>query len=422
VVTDKADSGQINGVTVNIAATQQNHGETNAKGEYKTGIATAGTYVVTFTHPQYVTKEVEAILVNGELTILDVELERRAQLVQGKVIESGTGNEIMGGRIKIVTENESFVIKAKLTGEFTFYANDEDLQLIAGSWGHQHKVLDYRPSNSELVIELDPGYQDDFTIDFDWVAAGDKYVGNWTRAIPIETRIAEAPPRDLVVNIGADVDGDIGEEAYVTGNRGGSAGVDDVDGTVILRSPHFNVSDYLNPVVRFNTYFFNAGGSDAPNDEMDISFADGTNFILFESLRTNTITWSEPIEINLKDLGLDLTKDIIMSLTVNDNNSGHLVEAAIDAFKIVEWQPSASKELVDFKTINVFPNPVEQTLKISTEIEDIDRISVLSPDGRKIIDGPFVNELDVSPLESGLYLLLFHRKDDSTITTQFIRK
>lgn len=73
-VTDINTGDNLNGVLVAIDATQANMDNTGFDGNYKTGIATAGTYDVTFTRSGYHPQTISVTISNGTVTTLDVQM------------------------------------------------------------------------------------------------------------------------------------------------------------------------------------------------------------------------------------------------------------------------------------------------------------------------------------------------------------
>ena len=73
-ITDMATGLPIAGATITINAAQANEGVTDFTGEYKTGIATAGTYSVTISKPGYADQVVMVTIANGVATPLNVAL------------------------------------------------------------------------------------------------------------------------------------------------------------------------------------------------------------------------------------------------------------------------------------------------------------------------------------------------------------
>jgi len=75
-VVDALSGMPLTDVQVQILSADPNRESSDAAGTYKTGQVTPGTFMVQFSKTGYETQEVEAVLVNGELTVLFVELVR----------------------------------------------------------------------------------------------------------------------------------------------------------------------------------------------------------------------------------------------------------------------------------------------------------------------------------------------------------
>lgn len=73
-VTDIANGDPLFDVDISISATQANEGKTDLVGNYKTGLAEAGTYDVTYSKAGYIPETVSVTLTNGIITIQDVQL------------------------------------------------------------------------------------------------------------------------------------------------------------------------------------------------------------------------------------------------------------------------------------------------------------------------------------------------------------
>lgn len=73
-VTDATTGAPINDAAIEILSNEVNEEHTNPLGDYKTGQAEEGIFDVVCSHPNYPSKTVQATLINGEVTILDIEL------------------------------------------------------------------------------------------------------------------------------------------------------------------------------------------------------------------------------------------------------------------------------------------------------------------------------------------------------------
>lgn len=420
-VTDASDGSIISDVDVMIVTDEMNEGMTNAEGDYKTGLAEGGTYDVIFSHPDYNVLETQATLDNGVLTILDVQLVGSpAVLLTGKVISSVTGAAIPNGIVKFTGERRELTAVADAGGIFTLSAFEEPYEVVAGAWGYLHKVdQNYQASTEEIVFELDPGYQDDFVLDQGWVVSGDAPAGIWERGVPFGTVF-----QGRISNIGEDIRGDIGDMAYVTGNSSeGTVGEDDVDdGSTILTSPVMDLTTYDAPVIEFRTFFFNRGGGSEPNDDMTISVTDGTTTNMVLTYDQDTEDWTDLVRINLSELGLDLSAPISISYSANDNAEGHLVEAALDVFKVIEASSVNVEELSAYDQIKVYPNPTSDFIIIDDIGVEISKIRIFNINGQKVLETLNVSKIDVSAYNSGIYTLVMDTEAGKSYSTMITVK
>jgi len=214
---------------------------------------------------------------------------------------------------------------------------------------------------------LSEGYQDDFFFDFNWQVNNSAQTGEWELGEPIGTftQGGNASNPDF------DVEGDLGIECYVTGNGGGGVGNDDIDGGITqLISPVMDLTTYNQPIVKYHTWFFNGGGNGNPNDDYVISVSNGTDEVILESITESASEWRPESSFVLSDV-IDITDEMTMIYTSQDQASGHLVEAALDAFIIEEGMPSSTADLeakgIDFQ---IYPNPFDEKTFVEVDFEN----------------------------------------------------
>jgi len=71
--------------------------------------------------------------------------------------------------------------------------------------------------------------------------------------------------------------------------------------------------------------------------------------------------------------------------------------------------------------ITVYPNPVDNVLKIKTT-EIINKVSIFDSVGKEIISSERTSIIDVSRLAQGLYLIKIYYNDDKTFSTKLIKR
>lgn len=387
-ITDAETGDPINEATIKIVDTNV-FDASSFSGDYATGYAIAGTYEIEVSKIGYVSKTVSADLMNDETTELDVALEPLPSFsFSGSVIEKGTG--LVVPFAKVIIENDVYKFEADTDdfGGFTvpqFY--EDEYSISIGKWGYTSPVdyvLTASPDNNTLIIEIDKGYEDIFSLDLGWEISGDNNTGTWELGAPIGVNGNAA---DLLTP-DMDIAEDAGNSCYVTGNT--SDFFDGVvrGGTTRITSPKFDVEDYVEPKLSFYYWYFNVNinsGEADPNYTMRVTIANGTDEI------TEDITFE-----NFDDLGwiyyeLDLTEDLIsptddmtVSIAVEGSNGFNVIaEGAVDYFRV--WDNAAPEEPefpANIATLNnvdftVAPNPSENLFTVNYNFNKIATMPVL---------------------------------------------
>ncbi len=340
-VTNSSNGAPIFGASVTINSSQANLGTTDLSGNYQTGQAIPGTFEVLFEANGFISKTVDAVLENGELTTLNVELDPLPSLeVQGIVVRSADGSPIANARIEAVSNTNpiSYNSNTAADGTFTLFGvNLGEYTITVGKWGFHSVLIEELIIDSNtgmLTIELDDGYQDEFIVDLGWETQSTASSGDWTRGEPIGTSFNQG---SLTVNPEFDIDGDLGDQCYVTGNNGGNVGNDDVDnGVVILTSPPMNLTTYNVPILKYFAWFVNDGGQGNPNDAFQIKINNGTDEVTLETITESLGEWRPESKFLIKDY-IAVTDEMRVIFETSDmQGSGHLVEAALDWFRVEE--------------------------------------------------------------------------------------
>ncbi|MEZ4985488.1 MAG: carboxypeptidase-like regulatory domain-containing protein [Saprospiraceae bacterium] len=198
-------------------------------------------------------------MVNGELFELDVQLVPLTQYQkQGFVFETASATGVPAAQILMDNGETQFTFVADEQGNFLMTGVYESVyDIYVGAWGYHTLLLEdvVIDNNEDFIVELDKGYEDGFALDLGWITTADANVraGFWERGEPIGTYSG--------ANIGNpefDMEGDLGDQCFVTGNAGGSISGDDLDGgEVVLISPAMQLaSTYVSPVLEYNAWLF----------------------------------------------------------------------------------------------------------------------------------------------------------------------
>ncbi len=279
---------------------------------------------------------------------------RRASLINSTVCAIPVLITVSGSVKEAVTNTGVPSAKVFLDGQADYYATTDangnwtisnvlagNYIIYAGKWGYVTNFIgqqSLQPNAANQNILIEKGYYDDFVLDLGWTESGNASTGKWVRGIPVGTTNT-ANGVTSQVNPGSDVPVDLGDWAYVTGNAGGGAGDDDVDdGTTVITSPVMDLSGYTEPVVRYYRWFFNGGGSGTPNDSLVITISNGTQTITIDKVATgqNSNQWIYK-SYKVKDYFPTPGNNIRFAARTFDlTGSGHLVEAGLDLFRVID--------------------------------------------------------------------------------------
>lgn len=352
-VTSASNGVPLSGVNISITGITAAE-STGIAGTYASGRAESGTVSVTFVKGGYLPLTVDNVeLVNGEVTVLDVQLTPDIPFtLEVDVVDANGGAPIEGATITFV--NSLFDIDATtdvegLISDDNFFDGTYDITI--GHWGHvtQCTTLTLTGQSNSVTFALEQKYFDDFALDLGWQVSGNAPAGIWERDAPIATFYENA-----TVNPGSDAGLGCGNFAYVTGNGGGAAGEDDVDdGATILTSPVMDLTGLDQPMLTFHYWFFTGGGSSASNDELLVKVNNGIDLVTITSLSTTGGEWL-PEAINLAQF-LTITENMRVQFHVADAAPGHLVEAGIDQFSIENWNGVPSSASAG--GLRIYPNP-----------------------------------------------------------------
>lgn len=430
-VTDANTNASISGVEIIIDAPAPNIDYSDNTGEYKTGQAIPGTFDVTFTKGGYYPLTTSAQFENGVITVLDVQMIPIATIdMIGNTLRAADGSSL--ANVAVVAQSSNGDIYSTTSNvDGTFSLNnilEGDYQFFAGRWGYLHavEVLSVNAANNSVSLSLSEGYQDDFFFDFNWEINNSASTGEWELGEPdgTFTQGGDASNPDF------DVDGDLGIECYVTGNGGGGVGDDDIDGGITqLVSPVMDLTTYTQPIVKYSTWFFNAGGNGNPNDDFVISVSNGAEEVVLETITESSSEWRPESSFILSDF-ITITDNMTMIYTARDQPAGHLVEAGLDAFIVEEGMPSSTNDLaINGIELQVYPNPFADNTLIKIEFErqfdqaELKAFNVLGQLVETINVANSANQIEVGEdWEAGVYLLTLEVEGKALETIKLIKQ
>ena len=425
IITNVQTSAPVGSASLAITSTNASD-VTGFDGLYSTGSAVAGTYQVVVSAAGFEDATIEGVvLVNGQVTTLDVALVPLESFAFGGLVsEAGSNTPIAGAVVNIQSDLYDFITTSDANGQFTFPAIFEGTYTVtAGLWGYHTVCLGEQllsQATSDIIVLLPVGYADDFALDLGWTVAGDAPRGVWERGEPVGTEYDNSPCAPDV-----DVDGDCADQAYVTGNDGGDAGNDDVDnGATQLTSPVFDATGVPDPWVRYYRWFFNGGGSGSLNDSFLLQLTNGNETVTLEEVTAFTPgahTWVLR-QWAITSL-LPATANMQFIAYTSDASPGHLVEAALDRFEVLPNSPFAGIEEERIgAVVTVLPNPSDGNFTVQTSGIRTGQVRIMDLLGRVVTSVPLVNSLCSIHLdgEKGVYLVHVEGTDGTQRTLRAV--
>lgn len=425
-VIDKVTGLPINGVNVTIQSSDPNLAKSDAAGEFKTGHASAGTYEVQFVHRDYQALAIDVDFSHGECQILNVELEELKKVKVNFVsTEASNAESLPLVSFNLFNSLNEYSFMTTANGRYvSSIINAGSYKLVAGKWGFKSIEIDsiFIDEDIRLDIILEEGIEDDFIVDLGWSSTGDSPTGKWERAIPLGTFFGSKAS-----NVTEDLPDDLGEYAYVTGNGGGNAGADDVDdGEVILTSPMTDLSLFDNPLVRYSLWFYNDGGAGgAVDDTLNVYVTNQVDTVLIEQLVDSLSEggrWLPQSEIAIKE-AIELNTEMQFIFQTSDGRFGHIVEAGLDGFSIINQNTTPTLEVETKTSSFVYPNPANQFLFIDlTELRNAQdwTAEVITISGKTILKSTDIQSgsLSIENIPSGSYLLVLRSETAGKIFRQ----
>ncbi|GAB4500249.1 MAG: hypothetical protein OHK0019_38390 [Saprospiraceae bacterium] len=346
----------LSGATIEVnSGNQWVNTTTGNNGQFKTGQTETGNYVVTVSKPGFQSQTFTVNFVPGEVIELDVTLELENALnIVGTVVDASTQTPLPNAPVVLLGDGISYNLQTNASGQFTLdCVPSGNYTAITNAWGYLPGFVNFN-ENGDVKIELEKGYYDDFSFNLGWATSSNgASTGFWERGEPKGTS-----SQNEFVNPEFDVDTDAGDECYVTGNSGTDIANDDVDGgSVTLTSPTMKLAGYSDAVLTFWYWFYNGGGQGTPpNDKLEARVTNGNQTVTLFTENTSASDWRFSGEIHLKDY-IAFSDNMQVQFVTADDQPGHLVEAAIDVFRVVPGAVLSAPGIDVSASLQVMPNP-----------------------------------------------------------------
>jgi choice-of-anchor B domain-containing protein len=419
VVTNSADGNPLFDVTVDIVNNPISD-NTLLDGNYKTGIHTAGNYQVRFRKEGFTPQTFNVNFVHDSIIRLDVALSAAIPFaVSGNVFElSNSTQGVADAKVKFLHSANFYEIDTfcNTFGAYNLNVQEEEYYVIAGKWGYMTAdSLVYISNATAPDMQIDSAIYDDFVFDFGWTITGNINNGKWERVVPgTQYQWSGMMPNKDILN-------DFGSYCYVTGNNDSRSD----SGITSITSPIFDALNYDDPHMSFY-YWLTCFDSTYVNisDSLSVVLNNGSSSAVVISYRNGLYNWSGLQVYRLADY-LPLSNQMSVSFIVNNSNARNFTEAAVDRFRVDEYEVLTTidrtivKEEPDFM---VFPNPFSETFVLKLNNSDLStnsKISVHDISGRLIethLNNNFIEQIQLGQnWNPGIYFISYKNKTQKVV-------
>ena len=358
-IRNASDLAALNGVEISVESNELNQAFSDIDGVYKTGLATAGIFDVTADLKTYIPLTKQVTLVNGEVQIVDFELERLpVHNIAGVVKDSETGEVVPNATITVYNEDFAYDDISNANGAFGWldvYEGEYDILITL--WGYEELLTTGASidQTANLEFELIPGYKDDFIADMGWTSVQDMNFETFVRAEPVLLVFGTD-----TLNPSMDVAGDLGKACYLLGN--GTDILDNISmpGQAVLSSPLFDLTTYAHPELNYFLWYVNFSASllDADN-VVEIYLTNGMDTILLEERgpMDSMSDWVMSSHDNLDQL-IDITTTMQIHVVGANTGNADYMQVGLDGFQIVEGLVDGVNESkLESVEVKISPNP-----------------------------------------------------------------
>ncbi len=371
-ITDVATGQPLSGVRVKInSADMDKHAESSITGNYATGQVTAGTTTVTYSKKGYAPQTVTVNLATAQVVLQNISMRAARFFSASGTITAVTSGAVLAD-VQVVFKNDYDEISAKTTAQGTYSTSlpEGDYDVYAGEWGVSSKYIGKQSisgNTANISTTLQRNFQDDFWGDFGWKVTGNATAGAWTRGVSAAAVYAGAFSQP---NGDSPTDSDNSSYFTANGSCDAGAGSGDVDGgATILTSKPMKLRSFIDPQMTFNYWFYNGGGNTTPNDTFNVILSNGLRDTSIMIMRQSANNWRQSPIFKLKNY-LPLTDSMTVAFRVADADPGHLVEGAVDNFRLTDAAvPNGVKDVATNWAVNAFPNPFNTSLNVDYQLD-----------------------------------------------------
>ncbi len=381
-VTELGSGAPLGNIIAEIVGTPVNS-KSDLLGQCKMGYHDSGSYSILFKGPLHYPKTLQNVkLTNGQITTLEVELEKMSTSDISIKVVDGDGNPIDNAQVYLLSEQgASYDFETNTNGmSLASKVVSGSYEISVGAWGWIGMCVTHSVKDQDEILEFkleNKGYQDDFSLDLGWVSSGTAKEGRWERGVPNGTT-----DREDTANPFLDVVDDCLGWAYVTGNKGVTSDDDDVeyDKMVTLTSPAMDLATYTKPILNFAQWQY-------------IQFGRSTVELIVDSLGVEESFKIQKVKgLNSKWTlnSIDVRKHVLdansIKFRVSLEGGNSVNELGLDGFSVTEGSDVVvPEEEYSAMEISVYPNPFSHSFAVQfAGMEVNDQLIVWDCSGRLV--------------------------------------
>ena len=396
----------------------------NLEGVVKTGKAIAGEYEIKASHPEYRTALVTGTFENGVQNSVEIRLTPKPRYsVWGEVLKEEDFAPVPFANVVVTDGFFLFETVADAEGRYQLDEVFEGPYRVYAGLFDQYVITELSlGGNLNRSYLTTPGYYDDFMFDYGWTVSGESTGAEWVKDVPIlETY------RGRECNPSVDLDDDFGDEAFMTGNRGGDAQFNSVeDGFTMLSSPVMDMSDWSAPVISFRPWLCTRFGD---LNSYTVLASNGLDTVTLDTIRPEGQFgyWRDAMEVAIEDSVLAITAEMQVHFVAFNEVEANVVKAAVDQFYAFDSDPVTSvSEPIAVGKLQVYPNPGSEWIQISVSDSDVDPDQVVVYDlyGREVQSMPWPSGISTlridHDLPSGVYVVALTRDGTVQLAEKYI--
>ncbi len=378
---------------------------TDLKGQLRSGIDATDSVTIKVNAKGYYEKTLRIYLQQNQTFDLEIALTPLPKhTLSLRILDAVTKLPIQAANVSIRSNDIQLEGTANDLGELEFQdIYEANWEFFAGSWGYQQAWIPsyFNGRDSNYVLYLESGYEDDFVLDLGWIYSGIDLNIKWKRGdfseIPVPS--SNFPSKDI--------EGDLGSQCLYTDNIDKDESFYRLIDSLNLYSPWMDLSSFESIDLSYTAWAY---GGFLSTKTMYLQLND--SLIFLESIPENLNGLFNPtshFNLDVSNLKRDSAR-LFFSLYNEPATAQQAIRlmAALDGFKLTGKKISSTQTEKKNSLFHVIPNPAGNFIQLVSEPEFINsELAIYDQTGRKVYSNQLQPDsvMDVSSMPSGFYFL-----------------